>query len=611
MDAVALSWGVLTPLGEGVAALPRLDEGAVPTVAVADDAALRAWGVGRPAVARIDGHDAGEARAEALVLAALDDCVGGLERAWPGWRGVRIGLVLGTSSGGMPAAEAALETLARGDRPAEALLRRASYGAPFEAARRALGVEAARSAHLLAACASSTFALGVARLWLELGVCDLVFAGGYDALTRFVAVGFASLGAVTATLPRPFRLGRDGLALGEGAAVLALVRASDAAGGRVAFGPNAPARGGGSVGGGEPACAELCVGGFGASTDAAHLTAPDREGAGLERALRGALDDAGLGAAEIGAFSAHGTATALNDAAEARAIGRLWGRGAAEVPTHAFKGSTGHLLGAAGAVEALAMARALEAGVLPASAGGGEVDPEARVGVADRARRIEAGAALKSSLAFGGANAAIVLRRRPSGRAARSPRPWVEAAERGFAAGARPLAELASRLGVSPDRLARSDALTHVVLASIASLVEKVGREALSGAGLVVGHDVATAATNEAFFRRIIERGPRAAEPRKFPFTSPNACAGEAAIVFGLGGPSLGVGGEPGQPAGAVELARELVAGGLCPACVAVEASAPPSAFGGLLWAAAGLDAPREGAAVAVLVRAGPLPAGS
>lgn len=589
MDAVALSWGVLTPLGEGERALPRLDVGAEPTVAVADDAALRAWGLGRPAVARVEGHDAGEARAEALVLAALDACAGGLERAWPGWRGARVGLVLGTSSGGMPAAEAALETLARGARPAESLLRRASYGAPFEAARRALGVEATRSAHLLAACASSTFALGVARLWLELGVCDLVFAGGYDALTRFVVAGFASLGAVTATLPRPFRLGRDGLALGEGAAVLALVRASDAA----------------SKGVG------LCVGGFGASTDAAHLTAPDREGAGLERALRGALEDAGLGASEIGAFSAHGTATPLNDAAEARAIGRLWGRGAAEVPTHAFKGSTGHLLGAAGAVEALAMARALEVGVLPGSAGGGEVDPDARAGVVDRSRRLEAGAALKSSLAFGGANAAIVLRRRPSRRAARAPRPWVEAAERGFAAGARPLAELASRLGVSPDRLARSDALTHVVLEAIASLVEKVGREALAGAGLVVGHDVATAATNEAFFRRVVERGPRAAEPRKFPFTSPNACAGEAAIVFGLRGPSLGLGGEPGRPAGAVELARELVAGGLCPACVAVEASAPPSAFGCLLWAAAGLEAPREGAAVAVLVRAGPLPAGS
>ncbi|HEU4534081.1 MAG TPA: beta-ketoacyl synthase N-terminal-like domain-containing protein, partial [Polyangiaceae bacterium] len=304
----------------------------------------------------------------------------------------------------------------------------------------------------------------------------------------------------------------------------------------------------------------------------------------------------------------------LNDAAEARAIGRLWGGtgpGAAGVPAHAFKGATGHLLGAAGAVEALAMARALEAGVLPGSAGGGDVDPDARAGVADRARRFEADAALKSSLAFGGANAALVLRRRPSGRAARAPRPAVDAAEKGFAAGPRPLAELAARLGVSPDRLARSDGLTHLVLDAIAALREQVGREALEGAGLVVGHDVATAATNEVFFRRIVERGPKAAEPRKFPFTSPNACAGEAAIVFGLRGPSLGLGGEPGAGAGAVELARELVAGGLCPACLAVEVSAPPSPFGGLLWASAGLDAPREGVAVASLVRAGPLPAGS
>ncbi|HEU4404907.1 MAG TPA: beta-ketoacyl synthase N-terminal-like domain-containing protein [Polyangiaceae bacterium] len=589
MDAIALSWGALTPLGAGERALPRLEVGAAPEVAVADDAGLRAWGLGRPAVARVAGFEPGEGRAEALLLAALGDCVAGLERAWPSWRGRRVGLVLGTSSGGMPAAEAALEALAAGARPGEALLRRAPYGAPFAAARRALGVEPARAAQVLAACASSTFALGVARLWLELGACDLVFAGGYDALARFVTAGFAALGAVTPTLPRPFRLGRDGLALGEGAAVVALARASDA-----------PGRGGG-----------LCLGGFAASTDAAHLTAPDREGAGLALAFGRALEDAGLGAAEVGAFSAHGTATVLNDAAEARALERFFGPKAGALPAHALKGATGHLLGAAGVVEALAMARSLEAGVLPGSAGGGGLDPEAFVNVSDRAAPLEAGAALKSSLAFGGANAVLALRRRPARLEARAARPAAVAAGTGFASGPRPLAELAARLSISPDRLARSDALTHLVLDAIASLAERVGRRALAGAGLVVGHDLGTVATNEIFYRRVLEKGPRAAEPRKFPFTSPNVCAGEAAIVFGLRGPTLSVGGEPGGPAGARELARELVAGGLCPACVAVEVQAPPSPFGDLLWGAAGLAAPREGAAVASLVRAGPLPAGS
>ncbi len=589
MDAVALAWGAVTPLGEGDRALPRLEVGAPPEVAVADDAALRAWGLARSAVARVAGHEPGAGRAEALLLAALDECVRGLGRTWPDWRGRRIGLVLGTSSGGMPAAEAALEALAGGGRPGDAILRRASYGAPFAAARRALGVEPARSAQVLAACASSTFALGVARLWLELDVCDVVFAGGYDALTRFVATGFAALGAVTATLPRPFRLGRDGLALGEGAAVVALARAGDA--------PDV--RGG------------LCVGGFAASTDAAHLTAPDREGAGLEAALGRALEDAGLGAPDVGAFSAHGTATVLNDAAEARALERFWGAKAGAPRVHALKGSTGHMLGAAGVVEALAAARSLEAGVLPGSAGGGPIDPEAPAGVSDRAIALEASAALKSSLAFGGANAVLALRRRPSRRAARPPRATLEAPERGFASGPRPLGELAARLGVSPDRLARSDSLTHLVLDALASLAERVGREALAGAGLVVGHDIATVATNEAFYRRVAERGPRAAEPRKFPFTSPNVCAGEAAIVFGLRGPSLSLGGEPGERPGAFELARELVAGGLCPACVAIEVTAPPSPLGGLIFGALGLAAPREGAAVAGLVRAGALPAGA
>jgi 3-oxoacyl-(acyl-carrier-protein) synthase len=590
MDAVALAWGAITPLGAGELALPRLEVGAPPAIAVRDDEALRAWGLGRPAVGRAGGYDAGEARAEALLLGALDSCVRGLDRALPGWRGRRVGLALGTSGGGMPAAELAIEALARGDRPGEALLRRATYGAPFAAARRALGVTPARSEQVLAACASSTFALGVARLWLELGLCDVAFAGGYDALSRFIATGFASLGAVTPTVPRPFRLGRDGLAVGEGAAVVALVRAGDA-----------PARG-----------ARLCIGGFAASTDANHVTAPDREAVGLASAFEGALDDAGLKADEVGAFSAHGTATVFNDASEARGLGRLLGAKARALPAHAFKGTTGHLLGAAGVVEALAMAEMLEAGVLAGSAGGGALDPEAFVNVSDRAVPLEAGAALKSSLAFGGVNAVLALRRRPSKLAARPPRALpVDAPERGCASGPRPIAELASRLGISPDRLARSDALTHVVLDAIAALAEQVGREAFAGAGLVVGHDVATVSTNEAFFRRVAERGPRAAEPRRFPFTSPNACAGEAAIVFGLKGPSLAVGGEPGERAGALELAREMVAGGLCPACLAVDVSAPPSALGGLLWGAAGLPEPSEGVAVARLVRARPLPAGA
>jgi 3-oxoacyl-[acyl-carrier-protein] synthase-1/3-oxoacyl-[acyl-carrier-protein] synthase II len=501
--------------------------------------------------------------------------------------------VLGTSSGGMPAAEAVLEALERGGRLSDGVVRRATYGAPFVAARRALGVVPAREAHVLAACASSTFALGVGRLWLELGACDLVFAGGYDALTRFVAAGFASLGAVTATAPRPFRAGRDGLALGEGAAVVALARA----------------RAAGAAGGG------LCVGGFGASCDAAHLTAPERDGAGLGRAAAAALDDAALSPGEVGAISAHGTATVLNDAAEARAFGRLWGPWGGPPPAHAFKGGIGHTLGAAGAIEALATGRSLAAGVLPGSAGAGAVDPEAPLGVTDRAVRLDAEVALKSSLAFGGANAVLVLRRRPARVAPRPAAAWAEAPARGFAAGEVPLDELARRLGVAPDRLARADGLTRLVLAAVGSLAERVGREALAGAGLVVGHDVATAATNEAFFRRALARGPRAAEPRKFPFTSPNVCAGEAAVLFGLRGPSVAVGGEPGERAGAFELACELVAGRLCPACVAVDVTPPPSPFGDLLWAAAGLAPPAEGAASARLVVggpvAGPLPPGA
>src|SRR6185437_5463684 len=230
---------------------------------------------------------------------------------------------------------------------------------------------------VLTACAASTIAAGIALGWLEGGACDLVIAGGFDAVSVFVASGFETLRATTAALPsRPFGLERDGMCLGEGAALLALVPAGSELD-RAALG---------------------YVTGFGASGDAVHVTAPDRTGAGLARAAGAALGlDRGLlapsslrssplggspsarpatggsappvpPALEIQLVSAHGTATPFNDAAEWKAIVSVLGERATEIPVHPFKAQIGHTLGAAGALESLAALDAISRGVLPAAA---------------------------------------------------------------------------------------------------------------------------------------------------------------------------------------------------------------------------------------------------
>lgn len=566
-----MAQAAVSALGWTVLALCPERPGDVARVAIAHDEAFAAAGLARPRaarVARLDDHAptaAGPDRAARLLGSALISLVASLDLQHPHWRASRLGLALGSSSGGMGSIEELFHARAAvamdhehehghenvpvqggtwsGTGIAPELARRATYFGPVAPALASVGLALAdftERTHVLAACAASTFALGVAMRWLERDAVDLVIAGGYDALTLLVASGFEAIRATTATTPSPFRLGRDGMALGEGAGLVALVRTDAAA----------------------SAGASSFVRGFGAATDAVHITAPDRTGDGLARAAERAIVDAGVLARDVALVSAHATATPFNDLMEASAIRRVLG--STRVPVQPLKAQIGHTLGAAGVLETLAAASCLERGLAPPAAGHGAVDPAAEVRLLAVAEPlvVAPGAdplVLKCSAAFGGANAALIIGRSPGGVVRRaSRRVWF--GPRARIAGAEEARAALDAAGISLERQSKLDSLSLLACGAVAALAATGAP--LRGGGVVVGHALGTLDIDERFFARVRTRGGAHAEPRLFPATSPNVCAGHAAILFGLRGPSAAVSGGLDGGVEALALATELVAAG-------------------------------------------------
>jgi 3-oxoacyl-[acyl-carrier-protein] synthase-1/3-oxoacyl-[acyl-carrier-protein] synthase II len=547
--AAVVAIGAVSPFGLGPSACDVGRVGERAPVAIARDEELASLGFAKPMCARAPASvfDAtpGADPAWALLRRALEEALDGLAHAGGRAPKLRVGLSLGTSAGGMRSAERLFAArLADGAAP-QALLRDATYFAPFERARAQLvgaGFDVATSAHLVTACAASTIAIGLACEWLHSGEVDLALAGGYDAVGPFVAAGFEALRATTASRPAPFRVGRDGMSLGEGAGVVALVREADLDG--------RPAR--------------FFVSGFGASADAVHVTAPDRTGGGLTRAGRAALDMAGAESGDAFLVSAHATATPFNDAMESRALAALFGE--REPVVHPMKAQIGHALGAAGVLETLAIAGALAHGVAPAAAGEGELDPDAPAHLLEVAAPSSARAALKLSAAFGGANAALVIEPPESASRAstRSRRPaYLGALARVTGAD---VEVVARATGIEPDKVARLDALSLLAATAAARLEPRPG----AGAGVIVGHALATVDINERFYARVLARGPTAAEPRLFPPTSPNLVAGQLGILFSWTGPGAAIASGPGGAIDPLAIARTLVEGGIADEIVVV-----------------------------------------
>lgn len=578
MSAAIVAFGAWSPLGRGAEAASAGCAGEGARVALCRDEAFVKMGLRSPIAGRVPDVEEGFGRPVALLRGALADCTATLDVVRPGWRDGRVGLALGTSSGGMLAAERFIATLVRHEPPEPDVARAAMYfSAVQEAVRAELRRPVAPATVVLSACASSTIALGLALRWIERDACDVVLAGGFDAIAPFVVVGFESLRATTASWPHPFALGRDGLAIGEGACVLALVRA--------------PA--GGAIG-------ELR--GFGAAGDAVHLTAPDREGRGLARAASRALASSGLDASVVDLVSAHATSTPYNDAAEARALGVALGPRAADVPVHPFKAQIGHTMGAAGALETLAAIDALARQLVPAAVQG-EPDPDARATLLQRAEPRPLRAALKLSAAFGGATAALVLAPPgPGSLGVHVPRPRGPAYVLDVAAvRAMPsVEELGRRIPSRAARLGRACELSHLALMAVSELAK--GQD-LAGAGVVVGHAYATIDVNYMFYARVLERGPAGAEPQRFPYTTPQAVGGECSIAFGLTGPNVSVGSGLHGGLEALAVGAELVEAGDADRIVVVAVDVPGPAVRAVA-AAAGWPVPALGAVAVLLGRA-------
>lgn len=242
------------------------------------------------------------------------------------------------------------------------------------------------------ACATGAHAIGEAAWMIRSGRADVMIAGGTDACVSPVAMAaFTRMGALSrnsdpGAASRPFDVDRDGFVMGEGAAFLVLEDAR-----------HAGARGARVLG---------FVTGYGANSDAHHITAPVADGAGAQACIRAALDDAGLAPSDVTQVNAHGTSTPQNDAAEAAALAGVFG--AEAVPVTSTKGVTGHLIGAAGAFEAVAALLAARHGVVPPTANLTSTDLPVDV-VADTPRHVGSGAVLTTSFAFGGHNAALIL----------------------------------------------------------------------------------------------------------------------------------------------------------------------------------------------------------
>jgi 3-oxoacyl-[acyl-carrier-protein] synthase II len=254
---------------------------------------------------------------------------------------------------------------------------------------------------VVSACASSTNSILEGFNYIRMGKADIILAGGSESVINEAGIGgFNAMKALSErnddpkTASRPFDLDRDGFVIGEGAGVLVLEELSQA----IARGAHIYAE----------------VGGGGASADAHHITAPHPEGLGALLVMKRALEDAGMKPGEIDYINVHGTSTPLGDLAEVKAIHQVFGDAIYKLNISSTKSMTGHLLGAAGAVEAIACILAIGEGVIPPTINHFTDDPQFDPGINftfNKSQKRVVNAALSNTFGFGGHNASVIFKK--------------------------------------------------------------------------------------------------------------------------------------------------------------------------------------------------------
>lgn len=321
-----------------------------------------------------------ESRLARIALRALAQVTEATTRAIARYGRERIAVLVGTSTGGLDATEAAYRRYrTSGTRDPNFSLR---YTHAFDGigvmARDLFGLRGPTYA-VSTACTSSAKAIASAQRLIQADLCDAALILGVDALCETTVRGFHSLGVLSQRAARPFCADRDGIHIGEAAALLLLERSGEGAA-RIAA--------------------------VGESSDAYSMSAPEPEGLGATEAMRRALQKADLAPEQVDYVNAHGTGTPHNDVAEAQAIRRVL---SSHVPVSSTKGMTGHTLGACGALEVLFAALCVQHGELPPSVGAKPPDPRLDVNLVHERERRAVRVALSNALAFGGSNSCVVV----------------------------------------------------------------------------------------------------------------------------------------------------------------------------------------------------------
>jgi 3-oxoacyl-[acyl-carrier-protein] synthase II len=390
---VAAAWENILAGRSGVARITRFDAAAFPSQIAGEvkDFDVSKWLSGKEA-RRYDtfNHFGLVATMEAISDAGLDHYRGDKER---------VGVCIGSGIGGLPMIEDTQQAYAHGG------LRKISpFFVPGSIINMVAGLVSIHNGYkgpnlaTVSACSTANHSLGEAARLIEYGDAEIMIAGGSEACVSPLGVGgFCAARALSgrnddpATASRPWDVGRDGFVLGEGAGILVLEERD-----------HAKARG---------AHIYCELAGYGMSADAHHITAPPTDGDGARRSMINALRNAHLEAHDIDYINAHGTSTPLGDLAECVAVTRAFGDHAKNLAVSSTKSMTGHLLGAAGGIEAVFTALAIRDQIAPPTANLFNQDPQCTLDfVPLHARKMKIRAALSNSFGFGGTNATLVFR---------------------------------------------------------------------------------------------------------------------------------------------------------------------------------------------------------